>query len=1019
MKKILLAFISLLAIQIGFGQTENEYTIQWYNTENGLPSNGIKGLQWDPNTHFVWIATEAGIVRYNGVDLLTFTQKNTPAVTSERINFMVKNQKGEIFVADYNGNSIKIKGASPHIFHTVKTKSEENDHALYGLQVSESFFKNQLKNPIKEPIYLPFAQLANIDTLNTIILHQNQLWIDKGTASKINPLTPTEEKFETIFKIDNEIFAVTKNREIVQITLDQKVGSQQNFEIDNRVKTKQIPKGSYILWETGNKYPILINGEKAWKLTKLKGQMQASLIVNNLPREGFIKHIQYIEEFGMIVIGTDSKGIAVLKRKKITPIKLLNNPSQQRTAYYNQLELENEIILTNQGHLLSKSSTKKITRPIDGIFGTSLYQTSDSSIWFQQFSKNKEVTTISSYNYKTKNKKEYPVPITGNNFGVWESNKNVYIATDCTIEEILPERKTLLTIPRANRTKADPISVVKINNETVAIASCNGLTFYNTKLNTTDTILKLPNNCVRSLLKYKDYLLIGTYGEGPYVYKMGGTLNKIPLDKKRSLIYSHCFVLDSLGFCWISTNRGLLKARMDDLIGSYQEPSKEIYYHYYGIQDGMATSEMNGGCYPCAIQLKSGTLSFPTMDGLAWINPYSEDKLMEKGGLYIDEIIINKKNKLNVDSFPFTLPAFTKQISISLAYAAWSNLENIYIYYRLNNKDQWQELPFNSPSFLEINNLEPGSYQLQIRKLNGFGNDNFTLLSIPFVIDKPWYNKWWFYLIAITSGFGLIGLFLKIQTYRLQKSEKKLRRLVDENTAALKQQYEKLEKNNRIMSRLISIINHDIITPLKFIHVAGKNLLNRKTKVSEEINQETIVEITNTALELQDLSTNILNWIRYQQKNKLLKKAAFKPIELAEQVTRVLGSSAKIKYLELKINIEPDLTILQYAEPFRILIHNLVSNSIHFTEQGVIEIGLEKKNGNWLLWVKDNGVGMNQRQVENILIGETIISSTTVDKRKGHGLGYQIIKDLLELMEARIEIQSTKGIGTTVMVYFS
>ena len=62
---------------------------------------------------------------------------------------------------------------------------------------------------------------------------------------------------------------------------------------------------------------------------------------------------------------------------------------------------------------------------------------------------------------------------------------------------------------------------------------------------------------------------------------------------------------------------------------------------------------------------------------------------------------------------------------------------------------------------------------------------------------------------------------------------------------------------------------------------------------------------------------------------------------------------------------------------------------------------------------------MNQRQVENILIGETIVSSTTVNKRKGHGLGYQIIKDLLELMNARIEIQSTKGIGTTVMLYFN
>lgn len=1019
MKKILLIFISLSAIQFVFGQNENEYTIQWYNTENGLPSNGIKGLQWDPTTHFVWIATEAGIVRYNGVDLLVFTQKNTPAVTSERINFMVKNQKGEIFVADYNGNSILIKGASPHTFHAVKTKSEENDHALYALQVSETFFRNQLSNPINEPIFLPFDQLANIDTLSTIILHQNKLWVGESSKNKIYELNPTGQNFETIFKIDNEIFAVTKNREILQVTPELAIGPQQYLEIEGRIKENKIPKGSYILWETGNNYPILINGEKAWTLSKSNGQIRATLFVSNLPLEGFIKHIQYIEELGMLVIGTDSKGIAVLKKKKITAVKLLNNPSQQRTAYYNQLELENEIILTNQGHLLSKSNNKKTTKPIEGLFGTSLYQTSDSSIWFQQLNKKTDKSTIKSFNYKSKNKLEYNIPFTGNNFGVWESNKKVYIATNCAIEEILPERKTLLTIPKGKRTKADPISVVKINNETVAIASCNGLVFYNTHKNSTDTVLKLPNNCIRSLLKYKDYLLIGTYGEGPYIHKLNGSINKIPLDKKGSLVYSHCFVLDSLGFCWISTNRGLLKARIEDLVASYQKPSKEIYYHYYGIQDGMVTSEMNGGCYPCAIQLKSGILSFPTMDGLAWVNPYSNMSVMEKGGIYIDEIVINKKKKLPVDSLQLILPSYTKQISISLAYSAWSNLENIYIYYRLNSRDNWQELPFNSPSLLEINNLEPGNYQLQIRKLNGFGNGNFTLLSLPFIIDNPWYNKWWFYLIVIIVCVGLVGLFIKIQTYRLQKSEKKLRRRVDETTAALKQQYDKLEKNNRIMSRLISIINHDIITPLKFIHVAGKNLLNRKTKVSEEINRETIVEITNTALELQDLSTNILNWIRYQQKNKLLKKVSFKPIELAEQVIRVLGPSAKIKQLELKINIDHNISIMQYAEPFRILIHNLVNNSIHFTETGTIEIGLEKKNKEWLLWVKDDGIGMNQRQVENILTGETIVSSTTVDKRKGHGLGYQIIKDLLELMNARIEIQSTKGIGTTVMVYFN
>ena len=69
---------------------------------------------------------------------------------------------------------------------------------------------------------------------------------------------------------------------------------------------------------------------------------------------------------------------------------------------------------------------------------------------------------------------------------------------------------------------------------------------------------------------------------------------------------------------------------------------------------------------------------------------------------------------------------------------------------------------------------------------------------------------------------------------------------------------ELLEKSDTIKTRLISIISHDIITPLKFLTVAGKNLLQKKQMMSEEMQNETISEITNTSQDLQLLSTNIL-----------------------------------------------------------------------------------------------------------------------------------------------------------------
>ena len=66
MKEILLSiYCSLLIYTTGYSQSDLPSHVQEFTTENGMPSNGIKGLQWDERTNFLWIATEAGIVRFH------------------------------------------------------------------------------------------------------------------------------------------------------------------------------------------------------------------------------------------------------------------------------------------------------------------------------------------------------------------------------------------------------------------------------------------------------------------------------------------------------------------------------------------------------------------------------------------------------------------------------------------------------------------------------------------------------------------------------------------------------------------------------------------------------------------------------------------------------------------------------------------------------------------------------------------------------------------------------------------
>ena len=184
----------------------------------------------------------------------------------------------------------------------------------------------------------------------------------------------------------------------------------------------------------------------------------------------------------------------------------------------------------------------------------------------------------------------------------------------------------------------------------------------------------------------------------------------------------------------------------------------------------------------------------------------------------------------------------------------------------------------------------------------------------------------------------------------------------------------------------------------------------------EELQKETLEEMANTSQELQMLSTNILNWIKYQNENRRLAKENFNIHELVQQVIGILRSLARQKHLVLKNLVTTDLTMYQFYEPLKILVYNLLTNAINFSEKGEILIGAEQENGSVKIWVKDHGVGMTAEQVQRITADEIIITSANVDRRKGHGLGYLIIKDLLKMTGGTLQIQSEKGIGTTISI---
>jgi len=267
-------------------------------------------------------------------------------------------------------------------------------------------------------------------------------------------------------------------------------------------------------------------------------------------------------------------------------------------------------------------------------------------------------------------------------------------------------------------------------------------------------------------------------------------------------------------------------------------------------------------------------------------------------------------------------------------------------------------------------------------------------------------------LFSAIAIYFIIGYTVK----KLIVRQKILKLLIERRTRELQQKNEELEKNSIIKTRLISIISHDLVSPLKYIHFTAKNLLENKHSLDQDTVDEMMTEVMNSSKELELISTNILNWIKYQNEHRRLIKEEFDLNAIVAQIFSIFKGIAKQKKIELINEFDTGMILYQYMEPIRIVLYNLTLNALNFTEKGRITISGGKTNKGILIKVADEGIGMSNEQIANILSEQFIVSSINVDKRKGNGLGYLIIKDLLKLVDAKFVIKSKKNIGTKVTI---
>jgi len=222
----------------------------------------------------------------------------------------------------------------------------------------------------------------------------------------------------------------------------------------------------------------------------------------------------------------------------------------------------------------------------------------------------------------------------------------------------------------------------------------------------------------------------------------------------------------------------------------------------------------------------------------------------------------------------------------------------------------------------------------------------------------------------------------------------------------------RLREVDRLKDEFLANTSHELRTPLFGIIGLLEALLD-KPSIEDPEDQKLLNTALHSGRRLRKLVTDILDYSKLRhQKLKL----ALEPVELhslVDVVLRLCKPMITERNLELVNAIEPGSLHVQ-ADEIRIeqVLHNLVGNAIKFTEQGKIEVRAEQQGDKILVQVSDSGIGIAPEQQEKIFEFFVQADSSTQREYGGTGLGLAVSKQLIELHNGQLKVESVPGEGS-------